>query len=93
MLSARTNDYVEEILVSYFGNMICFIKECEILLDKENFSALKSYETHVNPLIKSFTNEWKKNLDLINQEIMRSFTNFKNGQAILQVRKMASKSI
>ena len=39
----------------------------------------------MNPLVKGFLNDWKKSLELINQEIMRSFTNFKNGQAILQV--------
>ena len=87
----------------YFGNLICFVKECEILIEKENPSLLKPYESktlnlfilsqriifilkkgHVNPLVKSFMNDWKKSLELINQEIMRSFTNFKNGQTILQ---------
>ncbi len=81
---SRINDYVEEILISHFGNLICFVKDCEILIDKENVNQLKSYESHVNPLIKNFTNDWKKSLELINQEIMRSFTNFKNGQTILQ---------
>jgi hypothetical protein len=94
----------------HFGNLICFVKECEILIEKENVNSLKAYESnfysqpylmmsysslittfirfsegHVNPLIKNFTNDWKKSLELINQEIMRSFTNFKNGQSILQV--------
>ncbi|CAF0734135.1 unnamed protein product [Brachionus calyciflorus] len=84
LLNNRINDYVEEVLMPYFGNLICFVKECEILIEKENINSLKSYENHVNPLIKNFTNDWKKSLELINQEIMRSFTNFKNGQAILQ---------
>lgn len=70
--------------MSYFGNLICFVKECEILIEKDNVSQLKPYESHVNPLVKSFLNDWKKSLELINQEIMRSFTNFKNGQTILQ---------
>ena len=39
----------------------------------------------MTPLVKGFLNDWKKSLELINQEIMRSFTNFKNGQTILQV--------
>ncbi len=80
------NDYVEEVLMPYFGDLICFVKECEIIIEKEeNVALLKSYESHVNPLIKNFTNDWKKSLELINQEIMRSYTNFKNGQIILQV--------
>jgi len=84
LLNTRINDYVEEVLMPYFGNLICFVKECEILIEKENPSLLKPYESHVNPLVKSFMNDWKKSLELINQEIMRSFTNFKNGQTILQ---------
>ena len=41
---------------------------------------------HIHQIIKGFSNDWKKSLDLINQDIMRTFTNFKNGTAILQVR-------
>lgn len=112
LLTNRINDYVEEVLMPYFGNLICFVKECEILIEKENMTSLKAYESklklyeyrysmkfrgfyfnyfglclkgHVNPLIKSFANDWKKSVELINQEIMRSFTNFKNGQTISQV--------
>lgn len=84
LLNIRINDYVEEVLMPYFGNLICFVKECEIIIEKDNPSLLKPYESHVNSLVKGFSNDWKKSLELINQEIMRSFTNFKNGQAILQ---------
>ena len=41
---------------------------------------------HIHQIVKGFSNDWKKSLDLINQDIMRTFTNFKNGTAILQVR-------
>jgi vacuolar protein sorting-associated protein 52 len=84
LLSSRVNDYVEEVLITYFANLICFVKDCEIIIEKDNLNQLKSYESHVSPLVKSFLNDWKKSLDLINQEIMRSFSNFKNGQNILQ---------
>jgi hypothetical protein len=84
LLASRISDYVEEVLMPYFGNLICFVKECEILIEKENLNGLKTYESHVGPLIKGFVNDWKKSLELINQEIMRSFTNFRNGQSILQ---------
>ena len=56
-----------------------------LISKKKNY---KNFKDHVNPLIKNFSNDWKKSLELINQEIMRSFTNFKNGQAILQVSKL-----
>ena len=32
----------------YFGNLICFVKECEIIIEKENFPALKTYESMDN---------------------------------------------
>ena len=45
LLNNRTNDFVEEVLMPYFGNLMIFVKECEILIEKENFSSLKSYES------------------------------------------------
>lgn len=45
LLANRINDYVEEVLMPYFGNLICFVKECEIIIEKENFNALKAYES------------------------------------------------
>ena len=35
--------------------------------------------------MKGFNADWKKSIELINQDVMRSFTNFKNGTQILQV--------
>ncbi len=29
----------------YFGNLICFVKECELLIEKDNLSSLKTYES------------------------------------------------
>jgi hypothetical protein len=45
LLTNRINDYVEEVLMSYFGNLMCFVKECEILIEKDNISLLKPYES------------------------------------------------
>ena len=39
----------------------------------------------VNQLVRGFNSEWKKAIEIINQDVMRSFTNFKNGTQILQV--------
>lgn len=38
------------------------------------------------PIIRNFNQNWKKSLEQINSEVMRSFTNFMNGTNILQVR-------
>ena len=48
LISNRINDYVEEVLMPFFGNLICFVKECEILIEKDNIIALKSYESNLN---------------------------------------------
>lgn len=35
--------------------------------------------------MRGFNNDWKRALELINGDVMRAFTNFKNGTQILQV--------
>lgn len=39
----------------------------------------------IQQLVRGFAADWKKSIENINQEIMRSFSNFKNGTTILQV--------
>ena len=39
----------------------------------------------VQTIVRGFNNDWKRALEIINQEVMRAFTNFKNGTQILQV--------
>ncbi|XP_064616275.1 vacuolar protein sorting-associated protein 52 homolog [Liolophura sinensis] len=84
LLSARTEEYVEEVLAPHFGGLITFVKDCEVLLESQNLDALKNQERRVQQIVRGFNNDWKKAIDQINQEIMRSFTNFKNGTQILQ---------
>ncbi|KAF6039990.1 vps52 [Bugula neritina] len=38
----------------------------------------------ISQLIRGFNADWKKAIDSINADIMRSFTNFKSGTQILQ---------
>jgi vacuolar protein sorting-associated protein 52 len=45
LLASRINEYVEEVLMPYFGNLICFVKECEIIIEKDNLNLLKPYES------------------------------------------------
>lgn len=51
LLNNRTNDYVEEVLMPYFGNLMIFVKECEIFIEKDNFNSLKSYESKLKKRI------------------------------------------
>ena len=43
------------------------------------------YLGRVAQLIRGFATDWKRGIEAINHEIMRSFSNLKNGTAILQV--------
>lgn len=33
--------------MSYFGNLICFVKDCEIIIEKDNINQLKPYESNL----------------------------------------------
>ena len=81
--------------------MISFVKDNEGYLERGEMRKINVNESkiiwlccilsevicleHIHQIVKGFSSDWKKALDLINQDIMRTFTNFKNGTAILQV--------
>ena len=44
MLTARTQEFVEEILVPHFGGMITFVRDCENLLEKGQLDTLRDQE-------------------------------------------------
>ena len=46
---------------------------------------VKVDERRLQQLVRGFAADWKKSIETLNQDIMQSFTNFKNGTAILQV--------
>ncbi|XP_076353469.1 vacuolar protein sorting 52 isoform X6 [Tachypleus tridentatus] len=85
LLNARTHEYVEEILSPHFGGLISFVKMCENYLERGQPEHLSKEEKRVAHLVRSFNCGWKASLDDINKDIMKSFTNFKNGTNILQV--------
>ncbi len=62
-----------------------FVKENEGLLERGQKDKVKLDEKRINQLVRGFSNDWKKSIEELNQDIMHSFTNFKNGTAILQV--------
>ena len=41
----------------------------------------------IQQLVRGFASDWKRSIENINQEIMRSFFNFKNGTTILRVSR------
>ncbi|XP_052789808.1 vacuolar protein sorting-associated protein 52 homolog [Mya arenaria] len=84
LLTARTHEFIDEVLTPHFGGMIMFVKDCEGLVERGNLDALKTEERRVSQIVRGFNADWKRALEYINQEVMRSFTNFKNGTQILQ---------
>ncbi|KAJ8335270.1 hypothetical protein SKAU_G00409090 [Synaphobranchus kaupii] len=84
LLLARTQEFIEEILSSPFGGMIAFVKESEALMEKGQLDRLKNDEARITQLIRGFSSTWKQSVEALSQDVMRSFTNFKNGTGIIQ---------
>nr|KAG5710557.1 hypothetical protein BaRGS_013203 [Batillaria attramentaria] len=84
LLTARTGEFVEEILAPHFGGMITFVKDCEMLQEKGQLDSLRDQERRVQQIVRGFNSDWKRALEVINSDVMRAFTNFKNGTQILQ---------
>lgn len=41
----------------------------------------------ITQLVRGFSATWKQSVEAMSREVMRSFTNFKNGTSIIQVRR------
>ncbi|KAM8985755.1 vacuolar protein sorting-associated protein 52 homolog [Ara ararauna] len=84
LLSARTQEFIEELLSPPFGGMIAFVKEAEALLEKGQLEQLRGEEARVTQLARGFSSTWKSAVEALSQDVMRSFSNFKNGTGIIQ---------
>ncbi|XP_073319077.1 vacuolar protein sorting-associated protein 52 homolog isoform X1 [Pagrus major] len=84
LLLARTQEFIEEILSPPFGGMIAFVKEAEALMEKGQLDRLKNEEARITQLVRGFSGTWKQSVESMSQDVMRSFTNFKNGTSIIQ---------
>ncbi|VDM08749.1 unnamed protein product [Wuchereria bancrofti] len=80
----RINEYVELMLRPHFGDLMSFVNECEPLIEQGHKQLLIRYSGNVAKIVRSFCANWKKSIDAVNNEIIRSFANFKNGTNILQ---------
>jgi len=45
LLSARTQEYIEEILQPHFGGMITFVKDCEVAIERGHTEHLSAQES------------------------------------------------
>lgn len=83
-LNKRIQEIVEELLYPHFGSMICFVKDCEVYLERDDTDSLKRNEKKIGPLIESFNTNWQKALDEMSKDVLSYFSNFENGNNIQQ---------
>ena len=62
-----------------------FVKDCEPLLERGQRDRVRVDEARINQLVRGFGADWKHSIESLNQEVMKSFSNFKTGTYILQV--------
>jgi len=84
-LSARSAEYVEEILAPHFGGIIQFVKECEHFFEKDQMDELRKQERRSLALVASFSANWKKSLEELNREVLLSFPSLLTGSQLLQL--------
>uniref|UniRef100_A0A8D0HIZ1 Vacuolar protein sorting-associated protein 52 homolog n=1 Tax=Sphenodon punctatus TaxID=8508 RepID=A0A8D0HIZ1_SPHPU len=77
-------EFIEELLAPGFGGMITFVKEAEALAERGQLEKLRGEEARVTQLVRGFAATWKAAVESLSQDVMRSFTNFKNGTSIIQ---------
>uniref|UniRef100_A0A158PB29 Vacuolar protein sorting-associated protein 52 homolog n=1 Tax=Angiostrongylus cantonensis TaxID=6313 RepID=A0A158PB29_ANGCA len=77
-------DFVEVTLQPHFSQMLSFVTECEPLVQQGHTQLLVRYNDKLTAVIQSFSANWRRSIDTINGEVVKSFTNFKNGTNILQ---------
>ncbi len=61
------------------------MKDAEPMLERGERDKIQMDERRIQQLVRGFAADWKKSIETLNHDIMQSFTNFKNGTAILQV--------
>lgn len=83
-LGKRIQEIVEELLYPHFGSIICFVKDCEVYLERDDQEALKRNEKKIGPLVESFNETWQKALNDISKDVLNCFSNFENGNNIQQ---------
>eukprot|EP00041_Stephanoeca_diplocostata_P036773 m.1355056 g.1355056 ORF g.1355056 m.1355056 type:complete len:700 (-) comp24932_c0_seq37:2552-4651(-) len=82
LLQKSIQEFAQEELAAPFGGLINFVREVE--QTKSRKQTVTVDEHRVNTLNFNFARDWKPAITEIEGNIMKSFTNFKNGTAILQ---------
>lgn len=84
-LTARSGEYVEEILSPHFGGIMQYVKEVEPLVEKGQTDEIKIREKKSVELVQGFSSAWKKSLEELNREVLLSFPSLVTGSTLLQL--------
>jgi len=87
LLEQNKGAFVEEVLAAPYGRLIRFVKATEQVLAQPGGEAtVRTLEEfrQLEPIVKEFHAHWKRGIEEINVEVMKSFANFKNGMEILK---------
>ncbi len=78
LLARERQTFVEEELVTEFGALILFVQQTETA-KSTNVDIAK-----VEKIVKEFNAHWKQGIEKMNANIMKYFSNFRNGMEILK---------
>lgn len=86
LLDANKAIFVEEVLSAQFGRLIRFVKSTEGPLAQGGVGAVRQLDEfrQLEQIVKDFHANWKGGIEAINVEVMKSFSNLKNGMEILK---------
>ncbi|OQR87003.1 vacuolar protein sorting-associated protein [Achlya hypogyna] len=77
LLVAQRDKFVEEELVCWYGPLITFVQQTEAKGTAPDASK-------VEKIVKDFNAHWKTGIDKMNGNVMKFFSNFRNGMEILK---------
>jgi len=83
LLDTKTTDYASDEINKSFGRLIAFVKTYE-QAEANNEEKINAREEEVESLLKEFQSSWKIELEKINNNIMKQFSNFKRGMAVFE---------
>eukprot|EP00053_Salpingoeca_punica_P012338 m.110516 g.110516 ORF g.110516 m.110516 type:complete len:701 (-) comp15917_c0_seq1:1262-3364(-) len=81
-LKVKTQEFVEEELSPHIGGLMAFVKQTELQLKRSE--TINVDPKRVQALISGFAKDWKVAIASMNEDVMRAFTNFKNGTVIIE---------
>ncbi|GAB2298374.1 Vacuolar protein sorting-associated protein 52 [Dionaea muscipula] len=84
LLKNNTTNFVEELLVEHFRELIMFVKNRAASEDPNSGNDKLIPAAEVEPLIKDFDSRWKATIELMHKDVITSFSNFLCGMEILR---------